>query len=214
MSFLKKMFNKSEPEVRKLSKASELMANDMVTLTDSFALPEILRGQQFQVKAVNSYEFEHHTQTEWVLSGHSGTDIYLSLDQDDDILLKFSIKLSHSDVESLFDLDQFAMIFEEEPAFLEKQQDTSLSNGWSSDAYEQSGFIKVGYFHRKDFRSESDTPSQYEGSDSGEQFELFTLYDEDGSKGIDVEVWQDGETDVFLVLYRPESDIIDFFPGS
>ncbi|MGB0937644.1 MAG: hypothetical protein ACPGTQ_09300, partial [Colwellia sp.] len=97
-------------------------------------------------------------------------------------------------------------------AFLTKQADTNFTSGWSSDEYQQSVFGRVGYFHRKDQRSE--TLSEYEGKDSGEQFELYNLYNEDQTKGVEIEVWQDGETDVFLTLFRPMSDIVDMFPAS
>ena len=83
---------------------------------------------------------------------------------------------------------------------------------WTSEQYQQSTFAQIGYFHRKDHRSE--TLSAYEGKDSGEQFELYNLYNEDQSKGVDIEVWQDGDTEVCLTLYRPLSDIIDMYPGS
>lgn len=69
MNFFKKIFNKSTTEPRKLSHVNQLLIGDIIVLNDSFALPESLRGQQFQVKAVNSYEFEDKVQTEWALAG-------------------------------------------------------------------------------------------------------------------------------------------------
>jgi len=214
MSFLKKIFNKSSDEQRKVNHASELRIKDIIVLTDSFALPETLRGKEFQVEAVNSYEFEHNTQTEWALKGtNSDLSLFLSLEVDDTTELKFSIKIEHEDVETLFNLDEFAAIFEEPgQAFLERQADTSLTNQWSDEQYQQNVFAKVGYFHRKDHRSEN--LSSYEGKDAGEQFEQYMLYNQDQSKGIDIEVWQDGDTEVFLTLFRPLSDIIDIYPGS
>ncbi len=217
MSFFKKIFNKSSDEQRKVNHASELRIKDIIVLTDSFALPEALRGKEFQVEAVNSYEFEHNTQTEWTLKGtNSDLSLFLSLEVDDTTELKFSIKIEHEDVETLFNLDEFATVFEEPgQAFLERQADTSLTNQWSDEQYQQSVFAKVGYFHRKDHRNEN--LSAYEGKDAGEQFEQFEqymLYNQDQSKGIDIEVWQDGDTEVFLTLFRPLSDIIDIYPGS
>jgi|TARA_B110000014_G_scaffold246933_1_gene220061 hypothetical protein len=213
MSFFKKIFNKSEKEQRKLTAVNQLLTGDIIQLTDSFALPELLRNQQFQVSSVSSYEYEHNTQTEWTLSGSSNITLFLALEVDDISELKFSIKIEHADVESLFDLDEFAQIFDEPGnAFLTKKTDTNFTNGWSSDEYQQSVFGRVGYFHRKDHRSE--TLSEYEGKDSGEQFELYNLYNEDQTKAVEIEVWQDGETDVFLTLFRPMSDIVDMFPGS
>jgi len=212
MSFLKRLFKKDEPH-RQVNKAAELRKDDIIVLTDSFALPESLRNQQFQVTAVNSYEYENSVDTEWVLTGTNDTELFLSLDIDDKTFLKFALKIAHEDVESLFDLDDFAAIFEEPgEAFLTRKSDTPLSQGWTDAEYQQSLFAKVGYFHRKDHRSEN--LSSYEGKDAGEQFEAFRLLNQDQSKGVELEVWDDGDTEVFLTLYRPTSDIVDMFPGS
>jgi hypothetical protein len=217
MSFFTRMFNKSANEQRKLSSASDLKINDIIVLSDSFALPEKLRGQQFQVTAVNSYEFEQNTQTEWQLKNNQNDSIYLTLDVDDEVYLKFSLEIEQNDVEQLFGVDEFAIVFDENsyennPAFLARQQDSELTKQWTSEQYQQSVFAQVGYFHRKDHRSEN--LSAYQGKDSGEQFELYQLLDQEQSRGIDIEVWDDGDTDVFLTLYRPLSDIVNMYPGS
>ncbi len=212
MSFFKRIFNKQEDE-RTVNSAEELKIKDIIVLTDSFDLPESLRTQQFQVSAINCYEFENDTQTEWVLQGENNLELYLTIEKDDQTYLKFALKIQHEDVESLFDLDAFATIFDEPgQAFLDKQADSPLTTGWSSSQYQQRTFAKVGYFHRKDNRSES--LSSYEGKEAGEQFELYSLLDQEQAHGIDVEVWQDGDTDVFITLYRPTTDIIDIYPGS
>ncbi|MBA6347606.1 MULTISPECIES: hypothetical protein [unclassified Colwellia] len=212
MSFLKRLFKKKEDE-RQVNSAEELKIKDIIVLTDSFALPESLRKQQFQVSAINCYEFESNTQTEWVLQGANNLELYLTIESDDKTYLKFALKIQHQDIESLFDLDEFATVFDEPgEAFLERKSDSLLTSGWSSPQYQQQVFAKVGYFHRRDNRSES--LSAYEGNEAGEQFELYSLLDEEQSRGIDIEVWQDGDTDLFITLYRPTSDIIDIFPGS
>lgn len=213
MSFFKKIFSKSDKTPRKLTQVNQLLAGDFIVLTDSFALPESLRAQEFQVKSVNSYEFEHTVQTEWALLGTNDLEIFLSLEADDITELKLSLKIAHEDVECLFNLDKFAEIFDEPgQAFLTKQADNSKTSMWTDGEYQQQTFAKVGYFHRKDHRSEN--LSIYEGKDAGEQFELYTLFNEDQSKGIDVEVWEDGDTEVCLTLYRPMTDIVDMYPAS
>jgi len=212
MSFFKRVFKKEEKQ-RSLTDVNDLKIKDIIVLTDSFGLPETLRQQQFQVSAINCYEFERKTQTEWVLIGSDDIELYLTLDVDDKTYLKFSLKINNTEVESLFDLDEFSTIFDEPGnAFLDKKMDNHLTSGWTSPQYQQNIFSEVGYFHRKDNRSEN--LSSYEGNDAGEQFELYALLDQDQTKGIDLEVWQDGDTDVFLTLYRPTSDIVDMFPGS
>lgn len=214
MSFFKKIFNKDKKsEQRKLTHVDQLLVGDIIVLTDSFALPETLRNQQLQVTAVNSYEYEQNTQVEWALQGNDDLLLFLSLAIDDTTELKFALKILPEDVETLFDLDAFSEIFDEPgQAFLNRQADNSLTTSWSSEQYQQNTFAKVGYFHRKDCRSEN--ISEYEGKDSGEQFEFYALYNEDQSKGVDIEVWQDGDTDVFLTIFRPLTDIIDMYPAS
>ncbi len=212
MSFFKNIFKKPTQE-RKLNNVEDLTLGDIIVMSDSFGLPTALRAQEFQVSAVNSYEFEHKTQVEWVLLGSNDIELYLTLDVDDKTYLKFSLKILHQDVESLFDLDQFSEIFDEPgQAQLTRLADSDNTSGWSSELYQQSSFAQVGYFHRKDYRK--DALSAYEGKDSGEQFELYSLFNEDQDKGIDVEVWQDGDTEVFLTLFKPTTDIVDMYPGS
>ncbi len=212
MSFFKNIFKKPTQE-RKLNNVEDLTLGDIIVMSDSFGLPTALRAQEFQVSAVNSYEFEHKTQVEWVLLGSNDIELYLTLDVDDKTYLKFSLKILHQDVESLFDLDQFSVIFDEPgQAQLTRLADSDNTSGWSSELYQQSSFAQVGYFHRKDYRK--DALSAYEGKDSGEQFELYSLFNEDQDKGIDVEVWQDGDTEVFLTLFKPTTDIVDMYPGS
>ena len=58
MSFLKRLFKKQDDE-RQVNSADELKIKDIIVLTDSFALPEELRTQQFQVSAINCYEFKN-----------------------------------------------------------------------------------------------------------------------------------------------------------
>ena len=215
MSFFKKALNKitNKKEQRKLTQVNQLLVGDIIVLTDNFALPESLRGQQFQVTAVNSYEYQHNIQTEWVLQGNNDLLLFLSLEIDDVTELKFALKIERDEVESLFNLDNFAQIFDEPgQAQLNRQSDSNNTAMWSCDFYQQSTFAKVGYFHRKDHRSEN--LSAYEDDDCGEQFELYALYNEDENKGVDVEVWQDGDTDIFLTLFRPTTDIVDMYPGS
>ena len=212
MSFLNKIFKKEKAQ-RTITQAKDLNVNDIIVLTDSFALPENLRAQQFQVTAVNSYEFEHKTQTEWVLSGNNNIDLYLSLDIDDKTYLKLAQKIEHQDVETLFDLDEFSTIFDEPGnAVLSRLADNNNTSGWSSEQYQQRVFSQIGYFHRKDHRQEK--LSQYEGKEAGEQLEFYQLLNQNEDCGIELEVWQDGDTDIFMTMYRPTTDIVDMYPGS
>ncbi|MDN3651949.1 hypothetical protein QWY77_04100 [Thalassotalea ponticola] len=211
MNFFKKLFAQPNKQ-RTIGDVEELQINDIIVFDDSFALPQLLRSQQFMVSAVNSYEYEYHTDTEWVLRGSSQTNVYLSVDNDDERYLKLSVKLAESDVAELFDLDQFADVFEQGECLIDKQNDNALTEGWTCQQYRRSTFAKVGYFHRQDHRSTA--LGQYQGEAQGEPFELYQLEGSNDKFGVDIEVFEDGDTDVLVHIYRPLTDIKDMFPGS
>ncbi|WP_108945497.1 hypothetical protein [Shewanella halifaxensis] len=216
MGFLSSLFGKKEAPKRQLDHPSKLNKGDMISLDDSFALPPQLRGQQLRVEAVNTYEYQRKQQTEWVLKGHGNDTIFLSLDEDDETYLGLSIKLNRGLVEALFDLDQFSEIFEESG----KAQLTTNTltadiqdyEQWLSPHYHQVSAADFGYFHRQDYRGQR--PPQDADGATGDAFEAYQLLDDDEDKAIDVEVYEGGDTDVMLTIYRPLSDIRDYWPGA
>ena len=213
MSFFKKLFNKDSNTQRQLNQPQDLMINDIIIFSDSFALPENLRNNQFQVANINTHEFEHSQITEWQLDGSANQQIYLSLEQGQQQYLKLTMKIADGCIEELFNLDEFSEIFETPGnALLSRIAETSPTLGWTSEQYQQTTFAQMGYFHRQDHRNNK--PSEFEGEDSGEVFEFYSLRGVDDQYSIDIQIWQDGDTDVFLNLYRPTSDIKEYYPGS
>lgn len=214
MGFLKGLFGKKTPPPRQLSHPNHLQQGDMISLDDSFALPAQLRGQQLRVEAVNTYEFERKQMTEWVLKGHSNDSLYLSLDEDDETYLGFSLKINRAQVEQLFDLDAFSDIFEEDvQANLQVQATVPEQlEQWLGKQYHQVNFAQFGYFHRQDYRGQR--PPQDEDGATGDPFESYQLLDDDENFSIEVEVYEGGETDIMLTLYRPLSDIREYWPGT
>jgi hypothetical protein len=72
-------------------------------------------------------------------------------------------------------------------------------------------FAAFGYFHREDYRNLK--PPQDANGVTGEPFEYYLLLDDDESRALEVEVYEGGDTDVVLTLYRPITDISDYWPG-
>ncbi|MBC8797048.1 hypothetical protein [Shewanella algae] len=215
MGFFGSLFGKKETPVRQLKHPTELQKGDMISLDDSFALPAHLRGQQLRVEAVNTYEYQRSQSTEWVLKGHSGEAIYLGLDEDDETWLVFSLKISRAQVDALFDLDDFSAIFDEpgkaELSTKALTAETEMLEQWLGKHYHQVSFAEFGYFHREDYRGLR--PPQDADGATGDAFESYQLLDDDESRALDIEVYEGGETDVALTLYRPLSDIRDYWPG-
>jgi len=216
MGFFSKLFGKSGqdgPTERQLDHPNKLLVGDIICLDDSFALPSHLKGQSLEVIEVNCYEFEHDTSCEWVLRGKDDQLIFMSYEKDDEERLVFSIKITRELVEQLFDLDQFSQLFDEPgQATLELKQSLPEFNNWLGQLYRQNDFATVGFYHQKDPRS--DQISQYQGEDQGESLEVYGAESDDERYAISAEVYQDGETDVILSLYRPISDIRQYWPKS
>lgn len=209
MGLFSKLFSKADPKTpaRVLNHPSQLNVGDMITLDDSFALPAALRGQSLQVTAISTYEYEHSKQFEWALQGSNSLQLFLSIDDDDQPQLVFSLKLTRADVGELFDLDQFSSLFDEPgQAVLDRKTASEAFEQWSATSYRQCEFAQVGYFHRSDYRTQSI------GSQQGDAFERYGAISDDERHGIEAEVYQDGETEVMLTLYRPISDIREYWP--
>lgn len=217
MGFLRGLFGKKEAPKRVLDHPNKLLKGDMITLDDSFALPAQLRGQQLKVEAIHTYEYQRSQQCEFMLRGHSGKSIFMAYVVEDEAYLSFSYKISRAVVEQLFDLDQFADIFEEPgqanltPQTLSPELSEELGQ-WVADDYHQVEYASFGYFHREDYRNL--TPPQDDNGQRGEAFESYSLVNAHETHALDIEVYESGDTEVMLTLYRPLSDIRDYWPAS
>lgn len=216
MGFLDKLFgnkSQSKPTTRVLNHPAKLNPGDMITLDDSFALPPQLKGQQLRVERVSCYEFERSRRPEWQLKGNDNASVFMGVESDDDECLSFSIKLTRAEVEQLFNLDEFAEIFEEPGQATLKLLADAKSRfpelaQWLADEYHQTSFAAFGYYHQNDYRLMSPP------SGKGDPFESYNLDSADERCGVEIEVYESGETDVMLTLYRPLTDIRDYWPGA
>ena len=214
MGFFKSLFSKAEETpTRQLTQPDDLIIGDMITLDDSFALPPQLKGKQLKVEVVNTYEFELSRTTEWQLKGIDNQAIFLTLDKDDEVYLAFSIKLTRDKVEQLFDMESFSELFEEpgeaQLTVIKEHPFKELSQ-WLGQHYRQTTFAEFGYYHPKDYRNSR--PSQDEAENQGEPFESYQLIDDTENYAVEVEVYEGGDTEVSLILYRPVTDIREYWP--
>jgi hypothetical protein len=209
------MFNffksKKQPE-RQLNHVSELKKGDMFTVIDSFAYPSWLKGETLRVIDIQTYQYQHSSDTEFVLESNSGQVVFLQIEQDDgEQWANFSIKIQRDDVAEIFGLDEFSRIFDEESLTTIKVQNTpERFMQFLANSYQQSESPYVCYFHNKDFRGQSLPRYEQEG---GEPCEVICLVSPDAGHGLNIEIWEGGDTEVSLTLTRPITDIVDLFPG-
>ncbi|XQF91175.1 DUF4178 domain-containing protein [Pseudoalteromonas espejiana] len=205
-------FKSKKSQKRQLNHASELKKGDMFTVIDSFAYPSWLKGQSLRVIDIQTYQYQHSSDTEFVLETNSGQVVFLQIEQDDgEQFANFSIKIQRDEVEQIFGLDDFARIFDEESLTnIQVQNTPERFTQFLAKSYQQTESPYVCYFHNKDFRGQSLPRYEQEG---GEPCEMICLASPDEGHGLNIEIWDGGETEVSLTLTRPITDIVDLFPG-
>ena len=213
-SFLKGVWSrtKKEPVARRLEHPRDLAVGDIIHLTDSYALPASLRDQSLRVISVGTYQYEYEFATTFALQGQGDETIDMVVEKEDGREnLALSMKINRDTVAELFDLDQFADLFSEDSqVVLERQSDPEDLSFWTAPAYRQNACAERGFFYEKDYRDSK--PPDEEGE--GEPFDYFAATSDEGNHALEVEVWEGGETDVVLTVYRPMEDIKELWPGS
>lgn len=210
-NFISKLRGKQNGQRAALTHPEQLMPGDLLTLDDSFVLPSLLRGARLEVIEVNTYQYQYSHFPEWILKGDGDKSIFFSIDTEDgESTAAFSIKIEEDEVKLLFEMDAFSTIFEEENGTtLEISSPDGDLAEWVSHCYRQESGAERAYFYRRDYRGLN--PPQEEGE--GEPFDYYLLNSADGMRAVEIEVWEGGETDVLLTVYRPLTDIRELWPA-
>lgn len=213
MGFFKGLFKKSAPEkpVRSLDHASKLILGDILEFSDSFTLPNDIRKQKFEIIAIETFEFEHQHYPRFKLQGNLDGYLWLSLPGDNNNSFHISLEINRDEVEQLFDLDEFADIFDDGFSEITSQQAVSIGD-WHADKYFQRDLATVAFHHREDLRETP--PSKYNEDSNGRRFEYYHLHDSKEQKLVDIIVTDNGETDVYLTMQLANDAIAGFWPIS
>lgn len=211
MSFLTSLFSRKKPlATRLLTKPQDLQLDDIFTFGDSFSLPQAMRKQQLQVIEINTLEFKHEHYPQIIGQGSGPQLIYLSFPTNPQKLVKFSLLLTRNEVENLFDLDDFSEIFEEPGnAHLKPRTSNHHYADMIAAEYIQQAFMTTGYKHQEDYRGA--TPPQYNEEKHGREFEFYSLAGGDGKRSIDIFIFENGDTEIYLSFLRPASDIAELW---
>lgn len=211
MGFFKSLFAKKQPPAtRTLTKPADLQLNDIFTLSDSFALPQAMRKQQLQVIDINTLEFKHEHYPQIVGQGSGQQLVYLSFPDNPKKLVKFSLLLTRNDVQALFDLDAFSDIFDAPGnARLTPLSNTHNYADMVAEEYIQQEFMVTGYKHQLDYRGK--TPPQYTEEQHGREFEFYSLEGGHGERFIEIFIFENGDTDVYLSFLRPANEITELW---
>ncbi|MCE2573508.1 hypothetical protein [Motilimonas eburnea] len=212
MSFFKKLFAKPAAKVgRELTHPYQLQRGDLLKMSDSFGLADFFRNQQFEVTDIQTQEFQYRQQTQLTCQGAQRDPVFILLDEKNKNTIKLTALLKRADVESLFDMDDFAEIFE--PPGKAKLTPLSQDTKWQAflaNNYLQQDYATVGYWHDTDYRGTK--PPAYTDEQHGRQFEYFSLFGEQEQRWIEIYVFENGDTDIYLSIEKPISDITELWP--
>lgn len=211
MSFFKSLFTKKQAvTARTLEHPCELQRHDIFTFGDSFALPEAMRKMQLQVSNINTLEFKHEHYAQVIGQGSNSQLVYLSFPNNPQKLVKLSLLLTRNDVEALFDMDEFSNIFEAPgKARLKPINNKHNYADMIADEYIQQDFMTTGYLHQQDYRGT--TPPQYNEDKHGQEFEFYSLQGGQEKRFIDIFIFENGDTDVYLSFLRPANEITELW---
>ncbi len=206
------LFGKNKQKGRRsLTTPGELLAGDIVVLKERRSLPGELQGQQLEVTQVGTYQYPGSVKKELTLRSVDNRIYYLAINDDNDApSLNFSIKIPRKIVLSIFDEEQFAQLWDPEFTTLQVADRLNEYTDWLSDDYKQEVIEGEGYYYDRD--CSGDPPSEYQ-DDDGEEFrwhECTSMLDNNYS--LSVEIWEDGDTEVFLELITPADVIAEMWP--
>ncbi len=212
-----KWFASKARSERQLDHPSQLTTGDLVKF--KLLAPPLLAGQTFKVDEVNTYHYEHSVETEFVLRGSPRRTLFMTVDiNEDDPALRLSVKLSRAEVASLFDLDQFARIFDQEEGevIIHRQHAPDEPGhlladlqGFTAPEYVRTAFAITAYFCKGDFRERREALDEADG----ESLDYYCVTSADERHAIECEVY-DGDDDVMCTLIEDTRLIDELWPAS
>jgi hypothetical protein len=194
---------------RKLETPDDLQIGDIITFR--FLPQAALSGKSFQVHAINTADFKQGRFTVFMLQGESNQPLYLTeCVNGEESYLSLRQKVNRAIVDKVFGLEQFSSIFEEGYGeALKAVAAPEQLEGWLAEEYYKSIDCRKGYRHEGDYRNR--VLPRYE--DESEGFDYYLLLDKSEAFGVEVEVYNEGESDVYIALYQPLSIIESMWPG-
>jgi len=205
------MFGFGKKKLRQLDNVDQLKEGDIVSFKDRPPLPISLQGKDFEVIQVAGYQYNSDNQNDFTLKSADDQIISLCVEQEDgEVYLCISRKIPQNQVLSLFNEDDFSMLWGEDYPQLEVQQVPNDLQDWVDRVYEQKMKDGTAFYYKRDLREQP--PSQYEDDDSMEM-RYHECEGQSGDFGLTVEIYEDGETDVSLVAYVPLDVIDDLHPA-
>lgn len=207
-------FKKEKPKpARTLDHPRDLRQGDLLTLKERSVVPAELQGATLTVEKVQAYQYSDGLVPEFVLRLPTGqTYTAMCAEEEDGEYIVFAKELSRADVEALFDTDEFGALFGDEFPEIQVNQGAvkEALRPWVGERYVQSVKEASGYFYSEDRRSVG--ASNY-ADDGAEELRFHECEGVPDQFSLNVEIWEDGETDVFAQISLPLNVIAEMWPN-
>ena len=205
---LKNFFSKKKSDTRILEKPHQLEAGDIISLKYRESLPESLRERQFEVVKIGAYEYASGVCKEVVLKGEENQVYFMSIDSDDgEDQLCFSNKISRQQTLTLFSEDTFSKLWSEDWVELNVVENVDSLKDWYTTQYTQTVKEQKAYFYHRNCQNEDLSLAE-----DGDELRYHECEGIDDHYGLNIEIWGDGSTDVFLQVYCPIEVIEEMWP--
>ena len=196
---LRRLFGRrEEPPPRRAAHAWELRSGDFVKF--GFVAPRGLSQAELQIVSVHALDLGGSGKIRRVLGLDGGGRRELWRDERD--TLAVALEIQRPTVERLFDLDEFARLFDpDEPPnlTLHRRRESPELEGWTAPVYRQEAALQA-YRHKGD-------PGSATTLRGGEEFDYYRLVGDRRRFAVEVAVFDGGRTDVTLVAFASESII-------
>lgn len=207
-------FKRKKPKpARNLDHPRDLVTGDMITLKERSIVPDELQGATLTVEKVQAYQYSDGLAPEFVLRLPTGqTYTAMCVDEEDGELMVLSKELTRKDVATLFDAEEFGGLFGESFPEVHVNKDAVKAElrAWVGDSYFQSIKEAGAYFYNEDRRAVG--ASSY-ADDGGEELRFHECDGSPDQFSLNVEIWEDGETDVFAQISLPLNVIEAMWPN-
>ena len=196
---LRRLFGRrEEPSPRRADHAWELRSGDFVKF--GFVAPQGLSQAELKVISVHAVDLGGPGKIRRVLTLDGGEAGRHEIWRDERDTLAVALEVQRPTVERLFDLDEFARLFDpdEPPSLtLHRRRELPELEGWTAPVYRQEAADQA-YRHKGDPGSATDLRG-------GEEFDHYRLVGDRRRFAVEVAVSDGGRTDVALVALASES---------
>ena len=212
MALFGKLFGSDEPTVRSLTTVNELEPGDFLKF--GFNALEGLSNQSLSVDSVATHDLGGESKKK-ILFELRGSSLRLRLAQIREgrgERLEIARQIYPDDVESCFDVEAFINLLDPDTGVnhvLKRTGKLPELSGWLGKTYRQEAGHNA-YLYPKDYRHKSMPADATQGSEHS----YYLLVTDDRNYGLEVQVYDGGQTDVWLLVYLDPDTLEEMWPSA